>query len=131
MIDGQPPKLGGTLRKRSRVSFEWRIYIGEFDERQTITLTCGNACKQGAPFPQHWKTAVRCTRLAQTAAESVEKLRGKTAVVDLYCASLGLPKPSPLPQVGAEHVAGAAVALRKPNGARHDYLLAAHAGGDQ
>ena len=124
-MDGQPPKLDGKPRKRSRVSFEWRIYIGEFDERQAITLNCGNACKQGVPFPQHWKTAVWCTCLIQKAAEPVEKLRGKTAVVDLDCAVMGLPKPAPLPPDGAEHVAGAVIPLRKPNGLRQDYLLVA------
>ena len=91
MIDGQPPKLDGKLRQRSRVSFEWRINIGGLDERQTITLKCENACAQGVPFPQPWKTAVRCTHLPQKAALSVEKLRGKTAVVDPDCALLGLP----------------------------------------
>ena len=74
---------------------------------------------------------MRCTRLAQKAAASVEKLRGKTAVVDLNCAVLGLPKSSPLPPDGAEHVAGAVVALRKPNGLRQDYLLVACVSGDQ
>ena len=64
---------------------------------------------------------MRCTRLAQKAAASVEKLRGKTAVVDLDCAVLGLPKPAAVPPDGGEHVAG----LQLGDGVRDDrsYVL--------
>ena len=100
------------VKKTSLLHFEWRIKLLEYDESHALSMCCDNACKRGAVFPEHWKTALRCIGFAKKAAEATSAARASSKSEHVDCSLLGLPKAAPVPIAGTPGVPGSVVALQ-------------------
>ena len=96
-------------------------------------MRCGHADARGVPFPEAWRTALKCVGhgLGQKAEKAAEDVRGETGREHVECLLLGLPKPvAPQPE-GATRVVGCVAQLKTKGGMPESYLLAAEIEDDQ
>ena len=100
------------------------------NETVVVKVRCNHAASRSVPFPETWRTALRCDRLSSIAEASVQKACEEFGFSDLECRILGKPHEQPLPRPNAKYAPGSTVMLQTDNGGRLDFLLCAHVHGD-
>ena len=125
--------LGVQAKWRSQVRYVWAVKIFSYEEEFETTLRCGHADARGVPFPEAWRTALKCVGhgLGQKAEKAAEDVRGETGREHVECLLLGLPKPVAPPPEGATRVVGCVAQLKTKGGMPESYLLAAEIEDDQ
>ena len=120
--------LGVQAKWRSQVRYVWTVKIFNYEEEFETSLRCGDADARGVPFPEGWRTALKCLGhgLGQKAGQAAEGLRAGTGHEHVECLLLGLPKPVALPPDGATRVVGCVAQLKTRGGMPESYLLAAY-----
>ena len=108
--------------------YVWTAKIFNYEEQFETSVRCDNADARGIPFPEAWRTALKCVGhgLGQMAEKAAEGVRGAMGRDHVECLLLGLPKPVSLPLEGATRVAGCVVQLQTRSGMPESYLLAAY-----
>ena len=115
------------ITKRSTLAYEWHIECAGLGASCVVIVECGNADKQGAPFPKSWQTALRCLNLASVAEDAARAAREEIGG-NIDCKLLGVAKRTTLPEPG-EHQPGATVILAG-DGTRMAHILCARVDGD-
>ena len=118
------------ITKNSEATFEWTARATNVDETCIVTVKCDNACVRGVPFPQPWRTAVKCLDLGDVAKASAARMKRQHEAQEVECEMLGVPKPCPLPAADTTLQVGAVVTLQHGD-ANLDYLLCARVHGDR
>ena len=105
--------LGVQAKWRSQVRYVWTVKIFNYEEEFETSLRCGDADARGVPFPEGWRTALKCLGhgLGQKAGQAAEGVRRAMGRDHVECLLLGLPKPVSLPLEGATRVAGCVAQL--------------------
>jgi len=80
VVENGVVSFSDKAQRRNDVRYEWVVHVSGREERSEATVRCDNACKRGAPFPEHWATALRCTGLEQKARSAASGVRGVTDV---------------------------------------------------
>ena len=88
--------LGVQAKWRSQVRYVWTVKIFNYEEEFETSLRCGDADARGVPFPEAWRTALKCVGhgLGQKAEKAAEGVRVSTWRTSCWgCPSLWLSHP--------------------------------------
>ena len=95
---------------------------GVAEQKTQVHVRCGNACRQGVPFPQNWQTALTCQKLAPLAENAAKDARDEICR-NVDCKLLGIVRGAPSASSG-DMLAGSILAL-ETSSARIPYILCA------
>ena len=102
----------------STVAYEWSIRRENVNETMLVKVRCSAAASRSVPFPERWRTALRCYKLSSIAEASVQKAREEFGFSDLGCRVLGKPQDQVVPQANATCLPGSTVVLQTEDGER-------------
>ena len=67
-------RLGGHLRRDTPITFRWHAKCAGYEATHDVIARCNHAAERGAPFPEHWRTAMQCLTLDARAEARVGDL---------------------------------------------------------
>ena len=112
---------GGEIAARTTLVYIWNVVGGGFDDTQTTHVRADNAFKQGVPFPEAWKTALKCLQLPALVGSALESARQESDVAEVDCKLLGTAKVTATADPG--ETKPGAIAMMKTSGTSMAYIL--------
>ena len=112
---------GGDIAARTILVYIWSVVGGGFDDTQTTHVRADNAFKQGVPFPEAWKTALKCLQLPALVGSALESARQESDVAEVDCKLLGTAKVTATADPG--ETKPGAIAMMKTSGTSMAYIL--------
>ena len=111
----------GPITAKATLVYDWRFACEDFEETHEIKVTCKNASTQGVPFPETWKTALKCLQMPTLVGSALEVARQESGAAEVHCQFLGAPQVT-TPADPGETKPGA-IAMLESSGTTMAYIL--------
>ena len=80
---------GGEIAARTTLVYIWNVVGGGFDETQTKHVRACDANRQGVPFPDTWRTALKCLQMSTLVGSALAAARQESDAAEIDCKFLG------------------------------------------
>ena len=77
------------ITAESTLVYDWRFTCEGFEETREMKVQCRDASKQGVPFPDTWRTALKCLQMSTLVGSALEAARQESDAADVDCKFLG------------------------------------------
>jgi len=81
---------GGKIAANTSLVYIWSVVGGGFDETQTKHVRACDAHRQGVPFPDVWRTALKCLQMSTLVGSALEVARQECDAAEVDCKFLGV-----------------------------------------
>ena len=112
-----------TITKSDLLSFRWYVESSGYNDTYEVTARCNHVVERGIPFPDRWRTALKCLKLHDQVRECTGNVM-EFGASNVKCELLGQAK------IQCDDRIGKTVALNN-NGSRVVYLLCGHVENDE
>ena len=117
---------GGEIAAKTTLVYIWNVVGGGFDDTQTKHVRACDAKRQGVPFPDTWKTALKCLQMPTLVGSALEVARQESDVADVACTFLGAARmttPADPAEADPGETKPGAIAMMKTSGTSMAYIL--------
>ena len=114
---------GGEIAAKTTLVYIWNVVGGGFDDTQTKHVRADAAKKQGVPFPDTWRTALKCLQMSTLVGSALAAARQESDAAEIDCKFLGAARMT-TPADPGETRPGAIVML-ETSGTSMAYILCA------
>ena len=111
----------GPITAKATLVYDWRFACDGFEETHEMKVNCKNASIRGVPFPDTWKTALKCLQLPALVGSALESARQESDVAEVDCKLLGTAKVTATADPG--ETKPGAIAMMKTSGTSMAYIL--------
>ena len=80
---------GGEIAAKTTLVYIWNVVGGGFDDTQTKHVRADAAKKQGVPFPDTWRAALKCLQMSTLVGSALAAARQESDAAEIDCKFLG------------------------------------------
>ena len=113
----------GEITAKTTLMYIWNVIGMGFEETHEKTVRADHAAKRGVPFPEAWRTALKCLQMSRLVGSTLEAAREESDAAEVHCQFLGAPKMTP--QADTEETKPGAIAMMNTSGTSMAYILCA------
>ena len=111
----------GEIAAKTTLVYIWNVVGGGFDDTQTKHVRACDAKRQGVPFPDTWKTALKCLQMSTLVGSALEAARQESDAADVDCKFLGAARMTTLADPGVTRPG--AIVMLESSGTIMAYIL--------
>ena len=111
----------GPITAEATLVYDWRFTCEGFEETREMKVQCRNASKRGVPFPDTWRTALKCLQMSTLVGSALEAARQESDAADVDCKFLGAARMTTLADPGVTRPG--AIVMLESSGTIMAYIL--------